>query len=59
MGAGEQIFKRYEIKYLLNGEQYRELQQRLHPYLTEDAYGETEICNCYFDTPDFRLIRNS
>lgn len=59
MGAEEQIFKRYEIKYLLSGEQYRELQQRLHPYLTEDTYGETEICNCYYDTPDFRLIRNS
>lgn len=59
MGTEEHIFKRYEVKYLLSGEQYQELRQRLDGHLIEDTYGETEICNCYYDTPDFRLIRNS
>ena len=55
----EHIFKRFEIKYILDEEQYRMFRQRIDPFLTEDCYGETEICNCYYDTPDFRLIRNS
>lgn len=59
MEAGDHIFERFEIKYLLKEEQYHELRGRLASYLVEDEYGETDICNCYYDTPDYRLIRNS
>ncbi|MBQ8148686.1 MAG: polyphosphate polymerase domain-containing protein [Lachnospiraceae bacterium] len=59
MGAEERIFKRYEVKYLLSATQYEALRQRIDEYLVEDVYGEKDICNCYYDTPDFRLIRNS
>lgn len=59
MGKEASIFKRYEVKYLLEEEQYKEFRERTQQYLTEDSYGETAVCNCYFDTPDYRLIRNS
>lgn len=59
MGSGEQIFERFEIKYLLEAEQYAEIKEQFMPYFEEDEYGETLICNCYYDTPDYRLIRNS
>ena len=59
MGKEANIFKRYEVKYLLTEEQYEELRERTKEHLIEDSYGETTICNCYFDTPDYRLIRTS
>lgn len=39
MGTEEHIFKRYEVKYLLSGEQYQELRQRIDGHLIEDTYG--------------------
>lgn len=59
MRTVECIFERFEIKYCVNAQQYEELRERLTPFLAEDAYGVTDICNCYYDTPDYRLIRNS
>lgn len=59
MGAEQQYFKRYEIKYLLKEDQYQEFRERTNQRLMVDSYGETDICNCYYDTTDFRLIRNS
>ncbi len=59
MNQYQETFKRYEKKYLLEGEKYELLRQKLQNYLKEDEYGETTICNIYFDTPDYRLIRNS
>lgn len=55
----QQYFKRYEVKYLLSDMQYQEFRDRTGIYLAEDMYGETDICNCYFDTENYRLIRNS
>ncbi len=52
-------FKRYEKKYLLNEIQRRELMCRLRERLQPDEYGESLICNLYYDTPDYRLIRRS
>lgn len=59
MGTEQQYFMRYEVKYLLNEEQYQEFRERTNQRLAVDSYGETDICNCYYDTLDFRLIRNS
>lgn len=54
------VFQRYEYKYLLDDNQYnlvlRTLAQR---DVVEDDYGKTTICNLYFDTPDYALIRRS
>lgn len=53
------VFQRYEKKYLLNREQYAALRDRLSGRMQEDRYGSYTICNIYYDTPDYRLIRAS
>jgi len=53
------IFKRYEYKYLLNRAQRRYVEDHLAGRMRPDQYGETTICNVYYDTPDYRLIRKS
>ena len=57
--AGNDKFARIELKYRLTAAQDRFLRETLAPYTVEDKYGESTICNIYFDTPDFRLIRKS
>lgn len=52
-------FKRKEIKYLLNQLQYETLKEKLKEYLVEDKHGKSTICNIYYDTPNFELIRKS
>lgn len=54
-----ETFERYEKKYLLTPDTYAMLRARLTPYVTADAYGAYTVCNLYFDTPDYRLIRAS
>lgn len=53
------IFKRYEIKYLITRQQKDALLRAMELYMTEDAHGRSTIENIYFDTPDFLLIRRS
>lgn len=57
--AYQNIFKRYEIKYLITREQKQRLLAAMEPYMALDKYGRTTIRNLYFDTPDYRLIRHS
>lgn len=52
-------FKRREIKYLLDDDVYNSLKERLQARLVEDEHGRSTICNIYYDTPDFRIIRKS
>ena len=53
------IFRRNEQKYLLTEEQYHNLWELISPYLEEDEYGQSTICNLYYDTVDYELIRTS
>ncbi|MCR5807140.1 MAG: polyphosphate polymerase domain-containing protein [Oscillospiraceae bacterium] len=53
------VFKREEIKYLLNEDQYRRMRALIAPYMEEDCYGLTTIYSLYFDTQDDRMIRTS
>lgn len=55
----QEVFKRYEKKYLLSAEQYQELVSRMITRMSVDQYGKHTICNVYFDTSDYRLIRAS
>lgn len=55
----QEIFKRYEKKYLLSQEQYQAMVQGISEKMQMDAYGEHTISNIYFDTLDYRLIRES
>lgn len=53
------IFKRYEIKYLLNESQKTRLLKEISADLFPDTYGKSTISSLYMDTPEFRMIRNS
>lgn len=52
-------FERIETKYLMGEETYQKLRTALEPYMQVDEYGLHTICNIYYDTPDFDLIRTS
>lgn len=53
------VFKRYETKYLLTEKQRTAVQETMAPYMQPDSYGRTTVCNLYFDTDTYRLIRHS
>ena len=55
----QKIFKRYEYKYMLTLEQQTELKELMKQYMIADAFGKSTICNLYFDTPQYLLIRRS
>ncbi len=59
MSQYQGTFQRYEKKYLINEQQYDQLRKLFKDKLKIDQYGETTICNIYFDTPDYRLVRTS
>lgn len=59
MVADQCIFKRYELKYLLNPEQKAAVLAAIAPYMSLDQYGRSTVRNLYFDTKDYRLIRRS
>lgn len=52
-------FKRYEKKYMLTQEQQVNLMKQLLPYIKEDKFGRYTICNIYYDTEGWELIRQS
>ena len=55
----DKIFQRHEIKYMvtdsLRDAVIRDMSARMIP----DPHGKSTVCNVYFDTPDYRLIRRS
>lgn len=57
--AGRNVFKRYELKFLITVEQYRLIKELVCEHMSCDKYGESDICNLYCDTPDYLLIRRS
>lgn len=59
MSEYQHIFKRYEMKFLLNGEQKERLKTLMSEHMEEDSYGRSTIRSLYFDTPNYRIIRAS
>ena len=57
--AYQAIFQRYEMKYMLTQAQKAALLQVMAPYMALDRFGRTTICNLYYDTDSYRLIRRS
>ena len=53
------IFQRHEVKYLVDSRQRALIEQAFRMYMAPDPHGESTICNVYYDTPDYRLIRHS
>lgn len=53
------VLKRYEKKYMVSPAQYNELISRMITRIEADQYGKHMVCDVYFDTPDYLMIRNS
>lgn len=53
------VFERTEKKYILTLTQRKKLLGIIGEYIRPDEYGESTVCSLYFDTPDYRMIRNS
>ncbi len=56
---GKNIFNRVEKKYILSTKQYEDLIKALEGKMQLDKYGFSTICNIYFDTDNYELIRTS
>lgn len=54
-----EIFQRYEKKYILTKAQHKQFLESVNEHLETDRYGESVICNIYYDTPSYDLIRSS
>ena len=59
MKAVQWSFQRIEEKYLLTSRQYDRLRAALNGRIEPDEYPRSTICNIYYDTPDYLLIRRS
>ncbi|WP_404988985.1 polyphosphate polymerase domain-containing protein [Clostridium culturomicium] len=55
----QNVFKRYELKYLITRDQQKLLLRVMNDYMEPDQFGRSTICNIYFDTPNKILIRRS
>ena len=53
------VFRRHEIKYMVDSRQRALLEEAIRLHMRPDPHGESTICNVYYDTPDYRLIRAS
>ena len=59
MDSYQAVFKRKEIKYLLNAPQLEAFRTAMERHMEPDAFPHSSISNLYYDTPDFRMIRRS
>lgn len=59
MQTNQDVFKRYEKKYLIDAREAAALRARLGERVLGDAYGRHAVCSLYYDTEDYRLIRAS
>ena len=50
-------FERRELKYRITDAQRAALEAAFDARMVPDEYGESTICNIYYDTADYRLIR--
>lgn len=53
------IFERTEKKYVITVSQKNELLSLISDKIKSDEYGESNVNSIYYDTDDYRLIRNS
>jgi len=59
----QETFSRYELKYIVSDEIFRQLKQQLAEYMEADKFSRDDsfysICNIYYDTPTNDIIRKS
>ena len=54
-----QIFCRVEKKFVISADKRYRLERLMRDRIVPDKYPRGTVCNLYFDTPDFLMIRNS
>ena len=59
MNELQSCFKRYEKKYLLSPAQYEAVKRGMEPCMKPDAHPRYTLCNIYYDTANYDLIRAS
>ena len=59
MAYNMSTFKRYEKKYVIDANQYEILKRKLNNYTKADKFDKYTICNIYFDTHSYEIIRRS
>jgi hypothetical protein len=59
MGSIQSSFRRVEKKYMLDPAQYQAIREGMAPYMVPDQFGSYTICNLYYDTDDYQIIRSS
>lgn len=52
-------FKRHEMKFLLNEEQFNLISEKIQPFMTADSYGIDTILNIYLDNENNDVVRTS
>lgn len=53
------FFRRVEKKYIITDSQYKLLIEGMKENMVEDEHGKSTICNIYFDTGGYDLIKHS
>lgn len=59
MAGSMSTFKRYEKKYMMKNQQYNAFRKAIAPYTTADEFDKYTICNIYYDTDNYEIIRKS
>ena len=59
MSELQSCFRRYEKKYLLTPAQYAAVKRGMASWMKPDEHPNYTICNIYFDTENYDLIRTS
>ena len=57
--ADQMIFKRFEIKYMIDEALFEKLMEVMDGYMIADEHGRSTVCSLYYDTPKHLLIRRS
>lgn len=57
--ADQMIFKRFEIKYMIDEAVFEKLMEVMDGYMIADEHGRSTVCSLYYDTPKYLLIRRS
>ena len=59
MSGNMSTFKRFEKKYLINKAQHEEILKKMKSHVEPDEFDKYTICNIYYDTDNYQIIRSS
>ncbi len=59
MSKTTSTFKRYEKKFMLNNDQFLSISKKLERYMKPNRFDKYTICNIYYDTDTYEIIRRS